>query len=446
VKEGAPISRTRVGSATEERGAIAVIVAICLVAVMAMVVLVVDVGSLLVRRRALVNSSDAAALSAARTCYAVEDTDDPEVLADEYAVGNSQGLSATDGGIVVSRTANCDTGRSGHVTVSYEQEETLFFAPVLGEEGVGEVATEATASWGPSGAAAPIPLVIYTGFFQGNHCDVPEVAPGTVCYIWEDNNLSGQGNFGFLDVEEGWDVLPTESCPNSGGDTVLENWIDGTRPVDSLPLNYPNATWVCTRSGNHSEPHVWSAVRDLIGLLRTFPIVGESPADGQPQQLGSPMPKYNVIGFAQFEIREVLTVQNTAPFTCVLTLPTGVTSPLNLMALGTTQCSIPSNATFAGTVDTVKVTPGSVASWQIDTVTSDLTWTGTRAPNRVTIPYTVPETSCGGVPAPNSSAHCLVLRWNGSTLGGEEPGGGGNFGYGGVKLCDLDYGSCIDQT
>lgn len=421
------------------------IVAICLVAVMAMVVLTVDVGSLLYRRRALVNSSDAAALSAARSCFAMDDTDIPEDVADMYAVENSTGLVATDGGIDPSRTVNCDTGDPGHVTVGYAQDETLAFAPILGESSSGQVSTVATASWGATGAAAPIPLVIYTGFFQGHQCDVPEVPVGTLCYIWEDNNLSGQGNFGFLDVEDGWNVPAGTSCPNTGGDGRLEDWIDGSRPVETLGLNYPYATWVCTRSGNHSEPQVWTAVRNLIGQIRTFPIVGPSPADGQPQQLGTPMPKYNVIGFAQLVIHDVLTVKNTAPITCVLDLPAGVTSPVNLMAAGATPCTIPANATFMGTDTTVKVTPGNV-QWQVDAVTSDLTWTGTRIPTRVTFPYTIPETSCGGNPAPNSSAHCLVLEWNGSTLGGEEPGGGANYGYGDVRLCDVEYGSCIDQS
>jgi hypothetical protein len=423
-----------------------VLVAICLVAVMAMVALTVDVGSLLLRRRALVNSSDAAALSAARSCFTLDDTDVPEAMADAYAVENSGGLTAGDGGIDSSQTVNCDNGRPGHVTVRYQQQEGLFFAPVLGQARSGQVGTEATASWGPTGAASVIPLVIYTGFFQGHHCDVPDVPVGTLCYIWEDNNLSGQGNFGFLDVDDGWNVPQGTSCPNSGGDNTLESWIDGSLTVDVLHLNYPYATWTCTRSGNHSEPHVWEAVRQLIGEIRTFPIVGVSPADGQPQQLGTPMPKYNVIGFAQLEIHNVLTVQNTAPLSCTLNLPASVTSPLNLMALGATPCSIPSNATFIGTDANVQVRPGNVINHHVDPVTSDFTWTGTRKPNRIIFPYTIPETDCGGVPAPNSSAHCLVLKWTGSTLGGDDPGGGANFGYGGVKLCDIDYGTCVDQT
>ena len=51
-----------------EEGAVAVIMAIMLVVFVAAVALAVDVGGLMLHRRGLVNGSDSAALSAARTC------------------------------------------------------------------------------------------------------------------------------------------------------------------------------------------------------------------------------------------------------------------------------------------------------------------------------------------------------------------------------------------
>ena len=59
--------RSRIAS-DGERGATIVIVALALVAMFGMVVLVIDVGGLLWKRRELVNASDAAALSGAQTC------------------------------------------------------------------------------------------------------------------------------------------------------------------------------------------------------------------------------------------------------------------------------------------------------------------------------------------------------------------------------------------
>ena len=51
-----------------EEGVVAVVVALCLVVLMGGVALTLDVGSLLYRRREMVNGADAAALAAAMEC------------------------------------------------------------------------------------------------------------------------------------------------------------------------------------------------------------------------------------------------------------------------------------------------------------------------------------------------------------------------------------------
>ena len=78
--------RSRIGS-NGERGATVVIVALSLVAMFGMIVLVVDVGGLLYKRRELVNASDAAALSGAQTCALTlaKDGRDSKTAADESA-------------------------------------------------------------------------------------------------------------------------------------------------------------------------------------------------------------------------------------------------------------------------------------------------------------------------------------------------------------------------
>src|SRR3989337_1904714 len=52
----------------DERGATIALVAICMMAFMGMVVLVVDVGGLLTLRRRMVTAADSAALAAAQSC------------------------------------------------------------------------------------------------------------------------------------------------------------------------------------------------------------------------------------------------------------------------------------------------------------------------------------------------------------------------------------------
>jgi hypothetical protein len=437
------IDRGAIVAPGAEHGVVLPIVALTLIAIMGMLVLVVDVGGLLWARRQMVNGSDAAALSAAQTCATINDEDDPEDMADLFAVPNASGVD-TSGQNIIDQD-NCDTGVSGYVTVRYSKDQQLFFGPVLGSGSSAAVTTEATAHWGGVGFSdGVIPLVIYSGFLQGPACDVPNVPEGRVCYFWEDNELSGEGNFGFLDVEDGWNVAPGDSCPNQGGDQILKDWIDGTRTVDTLHLNYPFATWVCTRAGNHSEPQVWSALRTLTGEIRVFPVVGVSPADNQPAQLGTPKPKYNAIGFAEMEIMEVLTVQNTAPLSCAVSNIT--VSPVDLMALGTIACAIPENAAFLAVTNVT----GQGQITHDGAPEGILTWSRQGGPPGtpsvdVTFTYAVPTTHCGGVPAPNASAHCLVLRWNGYTFEDKEPGGGAIFGKVAIGLCDHRFNSCVQS-
>jgi Flp pilus assembly protein TadG len=425
----------------DERGAVLPIVALALVALMGMLVLVVDVGGLLFARRELVNGADAAALSAAQACAMLNDDELPEVSADTYAIANVPGADVATTNIIDS--VNCDEGTSGYVTVRYAKDQPLFFGPVLGSGDSAVVTTEATANWGGVGTSdGVIPLVVYSGFFQGLTCNVPDVPAGTTCYLWEDNDLSGEGNFGFIDVDDGWNVSPDDECRNEGGDQVLEDWISGTIPVSTLTLNYPRATWSCARAGNHSEPQVWSALRLLKGQERVFPVVGVSPGDQQPAQTGTPKPKYNVIGFARLKIVEVLTVKNTAPIECTVAIPQPAVSPTDLMALGAAQCLIPDNADFTGVKNVKASGSGPPLAWTVDP-DGVLTWTaGSRTPTEATFEYSKPETTCGGNPAPNSSAHCLVLEWVGYTFEQDVPAEGENFGIAAVTLCDLTYDSC----
>src|SRR4029453_8337784 len=131
----------------EDDGVTLVIVVLTLIAMMGMLVLVVDVGGLLWKRRELVNAPDAAALSAAHTC-ALKSAVDPKTAkqaADFTALTNvsGTGLSGT-----VTDSGTCHTGASGWVKVQYSQPQHLFFAPVLGFSNINGVTTKATATCG----------------------------------------------------------------------------------------------------------------------------------------------------------------------------------------------------------------------------------------------------------------------------------------------------------
>ena len=183
----------------DESGVTMIIVALCLVALIGMIVLVVDVGGLLWNRRAMVNASDAAALSAAKSCVlpASIDPQSAEQAADALAAQNSTGADMAPNNIL--QSLGCDTADTGYVTVQYGANQQLFFAGIFGA-GQGRVTTQATAIWGPAGAANPMPVVIYEQSFQ--NLSVRQHRSNKTCYVWEDNNnVNGsQSAFGLLDL------------------------------------------------------------------------------------------------------------------------------------------------------------------------------------------------------------------------------------------------------
>ena len=162
-----------------EEGVTAILVAILLVVFMAMVAFSVDVGGLLLRRRELVNGSDAAALSAARTSRYCTDSRflSPEAAADYQVQHNSPITDSEVAGpnIVPSMSTQCGL-QAGHVTVSYTSEQELYFAPVLGFSHESTVTTEATASWG-LGSNNTVPLVISNSLMSTCKNSIPPASP-----------------------------------------------------------------------------------------------------------------------------------------------------------------------------------------------------------------------------------------------------------------------------
>jgi len=313
----------------DEDGAVLAIVVLSLIAIFGMAVLTVDVGALMTARRAMVNGADAAALAAAQSCITQDQS--PAGVAQDLAGQNAAAASVQ--GVALSAPVTCDYANK-QVTVSIAGQQQLFFAPVLGFSDQSTVTATATAIWRPTGSAAPIPLVIYQGSFQGHNCDIPyNVSKGTVCYLWEDNDLNygGQGNFGFIDISHS--VTKDDHCPGVG-QSQLADWIDGTDQLGSFVLNYPNATWACALTAEAGNSTSWKALQDLAkaGAVRDFPIVGPTVPDGQPAQLDNPGAKYNVIGFAHFQIVNVGQASQLKSATMTCPVPANATLPFDLMA------------------------------------------------------------------------------------------------------------------
>jgi len=406
----------------DEGGAVLVIVAISLIALFAMAVLTVDVGGVYAARRTMVNGADAAALAAAQTCITQDQS--PQTVALAYANDNvdSYGLK----NLALTGPVACDYVNHT-VTVSITAQQDLFFAPILGFGNQTPIVTTATATWRPTGSAAPIPLVIYEGLFQGHNCDIPtNIAKGTTCYLWEDNNFnySGQGNFGFIDISHS--VTSDGKCPGVG-QSQLSDWIDGTDQINSFVLNYPYATWACALTAEAGNSTAWQSLQDLAKAhaVRDFPIVGPTVPDSQPAQLSNPNGKYNVIGFAHFEIVSVGQASQLSSGTQTCSVPANATLPFDLMSC----VGAPSGATYN---NDAKPTPAKV-NLTVDPNGTVTAWSA--VPSTISFSYDTLFGSCGGFPPPNASAHCLELKWNGSTLDVDDSSNGGaDFGVQGVAL------------
>ncbi len=454
----------------DERGATLVIVALSLIAIFAMIVLTVDVGGLLLKRRALVNGSDAAALAAAQSCASTTDTANPEQVADTFAADNVAGLVPANGGITAS--SGCDSAANGFVTVQYSQQQQLFFAQVLGFGGSAPVTTTATAAWGPLGGGNAVPIVVDSGTLQGP-CKIPDGAQiGDQCNLWYNNGFDtlGNGEWGFLNLDK-WNVSSTFNCSSAGGASNRSKYIQNDFP-STLDLNGtpPGAspTYVCSDSGKATSN--WSDLRSRIGDILLFPV---NDCNGQLDKNGSVSPcpsnpdKYDIIGFVGLYLQDVLRGDDPAAIgsagssgTCSVANQTFTTGQsFNIATFGNANgCGVPSNhdpvpasavhifpKTGAEYVQCAVAGPG--CAYVYDPGTQTITWVAagvTRA--SFTFDWSVPASpgACG-VRARDPNALCLVVQWKGFTTG-PGPIGGQDFGARGIRLCDLAItGSCPQQ-
>jgi hypothetical protein len=277
----------------EQQGVTVIIVALSLIALLGVTVLVVDVGSLLWHRREMVNAADAAALAAAKTCAVPTDKDpsDPVVQADQAAAYNEPGLTPAHRtefrpGPLATTCSLALRSPRGSVTVSYRMPHDLFFAPALGFGRDNDIATSATAAWGPLSAGASIPIVLESGQFQTS-CDVPNVKIGTECWFWYDPGVNGIGvaNWGFLDMDS-WPTTEAENttaadCGSGGNnsadadaDAILNNY------EEVVNLFLPH-TYVCTSPGGREN--IWfDALQSRLSGICPNSGHGCTDSDGVP--------------------------------------------------------------------------------------------------------------------------------------------------------------------
>lgn len=330
--------RARLADAESERGAVAVIVTLCLVAIFAMLVLTMDVGTLLLSRRAMVNAADAAALAAAQSCGLGDGQIDANSQIIKYAGENAAG-SYVDGSPVY--TPSCDAP-SGTVTVRLKTSQSLAFAPVLGLSDQATVGTTATAVWGGSGNTDHVaPLMLSAN--RLSDCQIPP-PPGEpqpfvprICAFWWDMGSGGppsgtaldNAEWGTLDLNR-WNVLKTDQC-NASTPPEFDTWMFQGFP-GPLPINLaPAPTYVCRGQGNFGaslDKKILQA-RDQ-GLKLIFPVNDSSQQVDKngnictPTTAGCSTDKYDIIGFAHLTIVNLYKGKTPEAYTYCLSHMPGV--------------------------------------------------------------------------------------------------------------------------
>jgi hypothetical protein len=453
-----------------EHGATVVIVVLCLVAMIGVMVLTVDVGGLLLRRRVMVNAADSSALAAAQTCANVKDTQVPETVADRYAGLNGASIQPQNGGIIADPGCHDPSVSNSYVTVQYQTEQPLFFAGVLGFGGQSPVTTQATAAWGPPARAGILPIMLDSGQLQGQ-CDVPDgIQKDQTCPFFYDNDPSdlGQAQWGLLNLHY-WGVQPNFQCSDSKT-SDLKDWITSPDGIN-VTLNGTPAgsapTYVCGNNGHVAGD--WNKeLSDQIGLIKTFPV---NDCSGQlPAPCPSAPDKYDIIGFTKLLIKDVITGQAAkgtagANGSCTWTH--------DFLSASTTQLSdsYGANATCPASK------PDSILNLQIaaggrngavqqpcttltpvpaplgcmyffDTTQNTITWVGLPLLGaKVTYDWSFNGTGpCGYHPDAGGNAVCLITQWKGFTT---DTGGVcttcPSFGLTNILLCDRTLKTCPGQ-
>lgn len=279
--------RTR---ASEERGATVVMVALSMVVLLGMVALVVDVGAMLGLRRRLVNASDAAALAAAQSC-AIGQAGDAAGQADAYARGNIPRATSS-----AFAPQNCGGLGGGSVSVTYQGNQRLYFAPVLGFRDVAHIQASATAIW--QGAAGAIAIPVEVSLQNGQ---VPCISQpiGAPCNYWHDqgnNAFPDDSNWGFMNLGEQWNVGANDSCHDPGA-PPLQGWIHTGLHVQ---LNPTGPTYVCVSHG--FEHSTWfNALAAEAGQIKVFPVNDPATMIRTPGWA-----KYSIVGFVALRVERVL--------------------------------------------------------------------------------------------------------------------------------------------
>jgi len=251
--------------AREERGAVLMIVAICLFVVLGMLVLTFDLGRGVAIKRNMVAGTDAAAMAAARECAIGQPMGSAQTAAQMLLTRNNEAATMTE---FEADAAQCsgDTGqlqdRTSLVTVKSSVDQEYFFAQIFGFTS-GTVVASATAEWGPAvGVTNPVPLRM-NGTQMGDCLDQPVGYEGEDCAFGFDNDdPAGSSYWGVMNFPEGWPIAPgpnpADCAGNTGGQSDVIDYLSGLGDEFSPILwALPGPVYVCADAGLGASTIQW---------------------------------------------------------------------------------------------------------------------------------------------------------------------------------------------
>ena len=228
-------------------GATAVIVILTLVALLGMIILTVDVGQLLYKRRAMVNASDAAALAAAQSCAGLADSDSPDCHGEHLRGGQREHRPSAGSPISPAATARPSATSPSSTGCSRDSSSrgcSVSTARRSEDRGHGRLGADRVRQPAPDrglhGAGA--------GQLRHPGGDSTRVTP---CYLWYDNDLFNNSAFGFLNLctatdpcQQGWDVGRSELRARTSGRACGTIGSRATGAADPNEVT-PPFTYVC---------------------------------------------------------------------------------------------------------------------------------------------------------------------------------------------------------
>jgi Flp pilus assembly pilin Flp len=256
----------------DERGAVAVIVALVMVVLLGFAALAVDVSGMWAEKRQLQNAADAGALAVAQECAKSATPCTMAVApAKRMTAQNYAGLNRTVGAPVASIVSLIP----GEVKVQVEDPHENWFAQVIKGGDSSTVNARATAKWGGPSAGGSFPLA-FSVCEWGWQAGGPDSTTKHLILTSKTSpspNCTGPSG---LQVPGGFGWLASAATSACGTSTTVKDW------VGSEPGNNPSKG--CTQAYFQS----------LLGKTILVPIFGEQTGTGNGAQ-------YRIYGYAAFK-------------------------------------------------------------------------------------------------------------------------------------------------